>query len=81
MKVDFLKNPSIIAPLVINNSESEVVQYFKFLVVYIPADPKWETNIDLIVNKAQKRLFFRSHIPSVIYLISLVFLQAFISIY
>ncbi|XP_078001064.1 uncharacterized protein LOC144453614 [Glandiceps talaboti] len=62
--VDFRRNPSDIVPLVINNSEVEIVQYFKFLGVYLSADLKWEINTDHIVKKAQKRLFFLRRLRS-----------------
>ncbi|XP_077979368.1 uncharacterized protein LOC144434757 [Glandiceps talaboti] len=62
--VDFRRNPSDIVPLVINNSEVEIVQYFKFLGVYLSVDLKWEINTDHIVKKSQKRLFFLRRLRS-----------------
>ena len=56
--VDFRRSPSGIVPLVINGSEVERVQYFKFLGINISAELKWDFNTDCFVRKAQQRLFF-----------------------
>ena len=45
-------------PIYINNSDVEIVRDFKFLGTIISEDLKFEKNIDSIVKKAHKRLFF-----------------------
>ena len=62
--VDFRRNPSVIQPLSINGSEVEIVDSFKFLGVHISNDLKWVTHVDVIVRKAQQRLFFLRRLRS-----------------
>ena len=62
--VDFRRNPTEIVPLVINGSEVEIVQQFKFLGINISSDLKWEINTDQIVKKAQQRLYFMRRLRS-----------------
>ena len=56
--VDFRrKKASPIYLLLIDGWTVEIAQHFKFLVSTISNNLKWELNTDIIVKKAQQRLF------------------------
>ena len=56
--IDFRRKPTEMAPMLIHGSEVEIVESFKFLGTTISNDLKWSINVDIIVKKAQQRLFF-----------------------
>ena len=56
--IDFRRKPTEMAPLLINGGELEIVESFKFLGTTISNDLKWSINVDIILKKAQQRLFF-----------------------
>ena len=56
--IDFRGKPTQMAPLLFDGSEVEIVESFKFLGTTI-SDLKWSINVDIIVKKAQQRLFLR----------------------
>ena len=59
MVVDFrTKNKTPIAPLTIKGQTIERVESFKFLGTTISCSLSWQDNTDIIVKKAQQRLFF-----------------------
>ncbi|KAI2650648.1 putative RNA-directed DNA polymerase from transposon BS [Labeo rohita] len=58
MTVDFPRKPPALTPLTIMNSTVAAVDSFKFLGTNISQDLKWDIHIDLIVKKAQQRLYF-----------------------
>ncbi|KAK3565314.1 hypothetical protein QTP86_005503 [Hemibagrus guttatus] len=58
MIVDFRRNTPALPPLTIMNSTVPRVESFRFLGTTIFQDLKWDTHIDSIVKKAQRRLYF-----------------------
>ena len=57
--IDFRRGAGTeITPLIINGSEVEIVDCFKFLGIHISNDLGWSANIDHCVKKAQQRLYF-----------------------
>ena len=56
--LDFRRNPTNIDPLLINGSEVETVNHFKFFGIQISAKLKWEIYVDQIVSRAQQILYF-----------------------
>ena len=62
--LDFRRNPTNIDPLLINGSEVEIVNHFKFLGIQISANLKWKINVDQIVSRAQQRLYFLQRLGS-----------------
>ena len=58
MILDFRRDKTEISPLVINGSEVEIVNCFKFLGIHISDDLGWAANTDHWVRRAQQQLFF-----------------------
>ncbi|KAL0185762.1 hypothetical protein M9458_017432, partial [Cirrhinus mrigala] len=58
MTVDFRRNPPALPPLTIMDSTVTSVETFRFLGTTITQNLKWDNHIDLIVKKAQQRLYF-----------------------
>ncbi|KAL0162517.1 hypothetical protein M9458_041913, partial [Cirrhinus mrigala] len=58
MTVDFRRNPPALPPLTIMDSTVMSVETFRFLGTTITQNLKWDNHIDLIVKKAQQRLYF-----------------------
>ncbi|KAL0147005.1 hypothetical protein M9458_057529 [Cirrhinus mrigala] len=58
MTVDFRRNPHALPPLTIMDSTVTSVETFRFLGTTITQSLKWDNHIDLIVKKAQQRLYF-----------------------
>ena len=63
--LDFRKTkPTNIDPLLINGSEVETINHFKFLGIQISANLQWEINVDQTVSRTQQRLYFLRHLRS-----------------
>ncbi|KAL0153934.1 hypothetical protein M9458_050765, partial [Cirrhinus mrigala] len=62
MTVDFRRNPPALPPLTIMDSTVTSVETFRFLGTTITQNLKWDNHIDLIVKKAQQRLYFLRHL-------------------
>ncbi|KAL0149688.1 hypothetical protein M9458_054971 [Cirrhinus mrigala] len=58
MTVDIRRNPPALLPLTIMDSTVTSVETFRFLGTTITQNLKWDNHIDLIVKKAQQRLYF-----------------------
>ncbi|KAL0165891.1 hypothetical protein M9458_037735, partial [Cirrhinus mrigala] len=58
MTVDFRRNPPALPPLTIMNNTVTSVETFRSLGTTITQNLKWDNHIDLIVKKAQQRLYF-----------------------
>ncbi|KAL0148543.1 hypothetical protein M9458_056090 [Cirrhinus mrigala] len=58
MTVDFRRNPPALPPLTIMDSTVTSMETFRFLGTTLTQNLKWDNHIDLIVRKAQQRLFF-----------------------
>ena len=58
MVIDFRREKSIVAPLLINGSPIEIVDSFQFLGTTISSVLDWEANINSIPMKAQQRMYF-----------------------
>ncbi|KAL0152343.1 hypothetical protein M9458_052066 [Cirrhinus mrigala] len=58
MTVDFRRNPPALPPLTIMDSTVTLVETFRFLGTTLTQNLKWDNHIDLIVKKAQQRLYF-----------------------
>ncbi|KAL0162657.1 hypothetical protein M9458_042053, partial [Cirrhinus mrigala] len=58
MTVDIRRNPPALPPLTIMDSTVTSVETFRFLGTTITQNLKWDNHIDLIVKKAQQRLYF-----------------------
>ncbi|KAL0150429.1 hypothetical protein M9458_054246 [Cirrhinus mrigala] len=58
MTVDFRRNPPVLPLLTIMDSTVTSVETFRFLGTTISQNLKWDNHIDLIVKKAQQRLYF-----------------------
>ncbi|KAL0161696.1 hypothetical protein M9458_045421, partial [Cirrhinus mrigala] len=58
MTVDFRRNPPALPPLTIMDSTVTSVETFRFLGTTLTQNLKWDYHIDLIVKKAQQRLYF-----------------------
>ncbi|KAL0202084.1 hypothetical protein M9458_000102, partial [Cirrhinus mrigala] len=58
MTVDFRRNPPALPPLTIMDSTVTSVETFRFLGTTLTQNLKWDNHIDLIVKKAQQRLYF-----------------------
>ncbi|KAL0185646.1 hypothetical protein M9458_017316, partial [Cirrhinus mrigala] len=56
--VDFRRNPPALTPLTIMDSTVMTMEMFRFLGTTIFEDLNWDTHIDLIIKKAQQRLYF-----------------------
>ena len=50
VNIDFRRNPTEMAPQLVNGSEVEIVESFKFLETTISNDLKWSINVDIIVR-------------------------------
>ena len=58
MSVDFRQyNSCVPRPIVVGNAIVERVASFKLLGVYISIDLTWDTHVDYILRKANKRLY------------------------
>lgn len=62
--VDFRRKKTSISPLVIDGSEVERVDCFKFLGIHISSDLTWSAHVEHCVAKAQRRLFFLRRLKS-----------------
>ena len=51
-------NPPQISPLIMNNTEIEMVTETKLLGVYIQSNLKWDAHIEYLNKKAASRLYF-----------------------
>ena len=58
MIIDFRRNKSSIAPLLIKDQKVDIVDSFKFLGSTISSDLKWEANTSDIISKCHQRLYF-----------------------
>ncbi|KAL0159628.1 hypothetical protein M9458_043353 [Cirrhinus mrigala] len=58
MTVDIRRNPPALPPLTIMDSTVMSVETFRFLGTTITQNLKWDNHIDLIVKRAQQRLYF-----------------------
>ncbi|KAL0147668.1 hypothetical protein M9458_057025 [Cirrhinus mrigala] len=58
MTMDFRRNSPALPPLTIMDSTVMSVETFRFLGTTITQNLKWDNHIDLIVKKAQQRLYF-----------------------
>ncbi|KAL0152965.1 hypothetical protein M9458_051718 [Cirrhinus mrigala] len=58
MTVDFRRNPPALPPLTIMDSTVTSVETFRLLGTTLTQNLKWDNHIDLIVKKAQQRLYF-----------------------
>ncbi|KAL0167175.1 hypothetical protein M9458_039019, partial [Cirrhinus mrigala] len=58
MIVDFRRNPPTLPRLTIMDSTVTSVETFRFLGTTLTQNLKWDNHIDLIVKKAQQRLYF-----------------------
>ena len=58
MVIDFRREKSIVAPLLINGSPIEIVDSFQFLGTTISSGLDWGVNINSIPMKAQQRMYF-----------------------
>ena len=58
MIIDFWREKSPFAPLLINGSLIEIVDGFKFLGSTISSGLDWEVNINSILKKVQQRMYF-----------------------
>ena len=56
--MDFRKKRNVHLLQYINGKEVERVGSFKFLGTYISEDLSWTINTNMLVKKAQKRLYF-----------------------
>lgn len=56
--IDFCRKKRSHLPLIINNTEVEMVSSFKFLGVTITNNLRWHLNTSTIVKKSMQRLFF-----------------------
>ena len=56
--IDFRRETSPVAPLLISGSLIEIVDSFKFLGTTISSGLDWEVNINSILKKAQQRMYF-----------------------
>ena len=56
--IDFRRKRNVHLPLYINGEEVERVGSFKLRGTYISEDLSWTINANMLVNKAQKRLYF-----------------------
>jgi hypothetical protein len=62
--VDFRRKKTPVSPLVIDGSEVERVDCFKFLGIHISGDLTWSAHVEQCVAKAQRRLFFLRRLKS-----------------
>ena len=58
MRICFSKRPPNIAPIIIDDTEIEVVNQAKLLGVWLSDDLTWHTHMDEIHKKACKRIFY-----------------------
>ncbi len=65
MIVDFRRSPPSLPLLTIMNNAVAAVESFRFLGTTISQDLKWDTHIDSIVKKAQRRLYFLRQLKKV----------------
>ena len=64
MIVDFRRNKSVMAPLVIHNTVVEQVTSFKFLGTFVTNDLTWDTNCKKLLSKARQRMYFLRKLKS-----------------
>ena len=58
MSVDFLQyNSCVLRPIVVGNAIVERVASFKLFGVYISRDLTWDTHVNYILKKTNKRLY------------------------
>ena len=55
--VDFRKSKSVPSTLIVNNSEVEIVDSFKFLGIHITSNLSWSLHARCICKKGQQRLY------------------------
>ena len=58
MIIDFRRNKSTYEPIVIDETEVEQIDVFKFLGIYITNDLTWHFNCTELLKKARQRLYF-----------------------
>lgn len=58
MTVDFRRKPSPLSPLTLFNTTMDAVETFRFQGFTISHDLKWSPSTDMIIKKAQKRMYF-----------------------
>ena len=58
MVIDFRRNKTVIPLTEIGNHIFKIVDSYKLLCLWIDDDLKWNTNMEYIVKKAAKRLYF-----------------------
>ena len=56
--VDFRKSKSVPSTLIVNNSEVEIVDSFKFLGIHITSNLSWSLHARYMCKKGQQRLYF-----------------------
>ena len=56
--VDFRKSKSVPSTLIVNNSEVEIVDSFKFLGIHITSNLSWSLHARYMCKKCQQRLYF-----------------------
>ena len=56
--VDFRKSKSVPSTLIVNNSEVEIVDSFKFLGIHITSNLSWSLQARYMCKKGQQRLYF-----------------------
>ena len=58
MIIDFRRNKPIYEPIIIDETEVEQIDVFKFLGIYITNDLTWHFNCTELLKKARQRLYF-----------------------
>jgi uncharacterized spore protein YtfJ len=58
MIIDLYRNKTVIPPIEINGQKLERVSAYKLLGLWVDDDLKWKSNVEHLVKKAAKRLFF-----------------------
>ena len=58
MIIDFRRNKSTYEPIIIDETEVERIDVFKFLGIYITNDLTWHFNCTELLKKARQRLYF-----------------------
>ena len=58
--IDFRKNKTPMAPLIINNTAVKMIHKFEFLGTYVSSDLTWDFNCDFLLMKGRQMLYFLS---------------------
>ena len=58
MVVDFRRNKTLVAPVVVNGETIDMVDSFKFLGTTMSSSLSWDDNCTALLKKAQQRFFF-----------------------